>query len=141
MADSPGLPCVLLWSILRPFEPQTPAMSNAGQTASAPWPEDISRQCSLEGILQRKGESLAGFPPLGELALAEHAIFIDTPSVSRKPTPGTHPLLLTLICGRRLHLLYIKAFACAQLNDYPFLMCYDKDDWVLNLLALLQDHF
>lgn len=46
-----------------------------------------------------------------------------------------------LIRGRRLHLLYIKAFACAQLNDYPFLMCYDKDDWVLNLLALLHDHF
>lgn len=85
--------------------------------------------------LVKKRGILGLFPPLRDLGLAEHAIFIETPTVSRKLT------LLTLICGRRLHLLYIKAFACAQLNDYPFLICYDKDDWVLNLLALLQDHF
>ena len=91
--------------------------------------------------LVKKRGILGLFPPLRDLGLAEHAIFIETPTVSRKLTLGACPLLLTLICGRRLHLLYIKAFACAQLNDYPFLICYDKDDWVLNLLALLQDHF
>lgn len=91
--------------------------------------------------LAKKRGILYLLPPLGDLGLAEHAIFMETPSVSRKLTPGACPLLLMLICGRRLHLLYTKAVACAQLNDYPFLMCYDKDDWVLNLLALLQDHF
>lgn len=91
--------------------------------------------------LAKKRGILDLFLLLRDLALAKHAIFTETPSVSRKLTPGACPLLLTLICGRRLHLLYIKASSCAQLNNYPFLMCYDKDDWVLNLLALLQDRF
>lgn len=81
------------------------------------------------------------FTPLRGLGLAECTIFIDPPSISRNLTPGVCPLLLMLISGGRLRLLYIKAFACAQLNDHPFLMCYDKDDWVFNLSALLQDHF
>lgn len=90
--------------------------------------------------VKERGESLTYFP-LPETWVLPSVQSVQSPSVSRKLAPGACPHFLTVICGRRLHLLYIKAFACARLNDYPFLMCYDKDGWILNLLALLQDHF
>lgn len=108
-----------------------------GQTASASRLEDIHCHCSLESILRGKGESSACF-----LLSETQACNLYTDSkCQQKAHSWNLPAASRADLWQKLHLLYIKAFACSQLSDHQLLMRYDKDGWVLNLLALLQDHF